>query len=88
MGLNARVDGAEVKFLCLYRAVEVGLKYKFLSSWKYVLRVLGTFYEVAGRHETCVNFMTKVWCHWMLPIGNFLSIQFLSLFSSVPGVSQ
>ena len=38
----------------------MGLKYKYLSSWKYVLRVLATFYEVAGKSAVCRDFMTKV----------------------------
>ena len=41
------------------RSVEGGLRYKFFSSWAQVLRVLGTFYKVAGRQ--CRGFMTKVW---------------------------
>lgn len=40
------------------RSVEGGLRYKFFSSWAQVLRVLGTFYRVAGRQ--CRGFMSKV----------------------------
>lgn len=43
-----------------HRAVESGLKYKYFSSWKWVLRVLSTFYEVAGQSATCQKFMMNV----------------------------
>ena len=40
------------------RSVQVGLKYKFFPSWANVLRVLGSFYRVAGRQ--CHTFLAKV----------------------------
>ena len=46
------------------RSVEGGLRYKFFSSWSQVLRVLGTFYKVAGRQ--CHGFMSKVWTHTVI----------------------
>ena len=49
-----------VLLYCVYRAVESGLKYKYLSSWDCVLKVLSTFYEVLGGNAGCQQFMTKV----------------------------
>ncbi|XP_069467683.1 RRP12-like protein [Ambystoma mexicanum] len=33
----------------MFRAVEDGLTYKFHASWAFVLQVLGTFFEIAGK---------------------------------------
>lgn len=46
--------------IIISRAVEHGLKYKLLSSWNYVLSVLATFYQVAGKNKACQRFMTRV----------------------------
>ncbi|XP_053548481.1 RRP12-like protein [Bombina bombina] len=41
----------------MFRVVEEGLSYKFHSSWAFVLQVLKTFFEVAGKK--CHPFMKK-----------------------------
>ncbi|NP_001075884.1 RRP12-like protein [Xenopus tropicalis] len=41
----------------MFRCVEEGLSYKFHSSWPYVLQVLQTFFEAAGKN--CHPFMRK-----------------------------
>ena len=49
-----------LEIIVLPRAVESGLKYKYYSSWKHILRVLGVFYQVAGSMKQCQKFMSNV----------------------------
>ncbi|XP_043912174.1 RRP12-like protein [Protopterus annectens] len=48
--LNLSVASGPASSICkLFRAVEDGLTYKFHASWAFVLQVLRSFFEVAGK---------------------------------------
>ncbi|OCT70055.1 RRP12-like protein isoform X2 [Xenopus laevis] len=54
---SAPTSGPAGHICKMFRCVEEGLSYKFHSSWSYVLQVLQTFFEAAGKN--CHPFMKK-----------------------------
>lgn len=54
---SAPVSGPAGHLYKMFTFVEDGLSYKFHSSWSFVLQVLQTFFEVAGK--SCHPFMKK-----------------------------
>lgn len=42
------------------RSLEDGLKYKYCTTWDYVLKVFAVFYQTVGSVKQCHSFLTKV----------------------------
>ncbi|KAM4637106.1 RRP12-like protein [Discoglossus pictus] len=54
---SSQTSGPSGHICKMFRVVEEGLTYKFHASWAFVLQVLQTFFEVAGKQ--CHPFMKK-----------------------------